>query len=58
MRKRLIVPTGIVALLALCCLWGCDPDQETQDYTTVTGRVFADSMMTQGIAGVAVVVRG
>lgn len=56
MRKRIIVTIGIVTLLALLCLWGCDPDEETLDYTTVSGRVFADSTMTTGVAGVAVVV--
>lgn len=56
MRKRIIVTTGILALFVLLCLWGCDPDQETPDYTTVSGRIYADSMMTQGVSGVAVVV--
>ena len=56
MRKRIIVTTGILALFVLFCLWGCDPDQDSQDYTTISGRIYADSMLTHGVSGVAVVV--
>lgn len=43
-------------MLASCWMWGCDPDQDSPDFATITGRVFTDSTMTTGVEGVAIVV--
>ena len=56
MARRSIVFLWIPIILTLCCLWGCDPEQDSPDYATISGRIFSDSTMTQGLQNVAIVV--
>jgi len=50
------VMIGFLALMMLFCFWSCDPDQESPDYATISGKVFTDSTMTQGVSGVEIIV--
>ena len=56
MVRRVIVVLWIPIILMTILMLGCDPDQESPDYTTVTGRIFTDSTMTVGVEGVGIIV--
>ena len=56
MVRRSIAFLWIPIILTICCMWGCDPEQDSPDYATITGRIFTDSTMSAGVEGVAIVV--
>jgi hypothetical protein len=56
MVRRSIAYLWIPVILIMLSLWGCDPNQDSPDYATISGRIFSDSTMTQGVRDVAVVV--
>lgn len=56
MVRRSIAVICIPIAMMICCMWGCDPDQDSPDYATISGRIFTDSTMTQGVEDVEVLV--
>jgi hypothetical protein len=47
---------GFLVPIILLFMISCDPDQESPDYATISGRVYTDSTMTQGVSGVEIIV--
>jgi hypothetical protein len=56
MVRRAIAFLWIPIIITMFSILGCDPNQDSPDYATITGRVFADSTMTLGVEGVAIIV--
>jgi hypothetical protein len=56
MARRVPNILWIPLILAVLMLWGCDPDQDSPDYATVSGWIFTDSTMTQGARDVQIIV--
>ena len=56
MFRRAVTVIWIPIILTMVLILGCDPNQDSPDYATVTGQVFTDSTMTVGVEGVAIIV--
>jgi len=56
MVRRAIAFLWIPIILTMFFMLGCDPNQDSPDYATITGQVFTDSTMTVGVEGVAIIV--
>ena len=56
MTRRSLVILFVPLTLIIFGLWGCDPDQDSPDYATITGYIYTDSTMAQGVSGVRVIV--